>query len=139
MGFWSWLTGEQSVQPTISPPSQHAGVYTQQQPQAPVRDRRLSPNDVQIHLSKYTPENSWPEVSFMAATPQGIKYSCSGSDLTIVPYDQIRQISVNMNNGMLMIALYEEDEMYISGIQNLAGVADMLVRTRESYIKYLHR
>ena len=137
MGLWKWLTGQPSVEPTVSPPSHHAGVYTQQRPQAPVRDRRLGEKDVQIGLSRFTPANSWPAVTFMAATPQGLKYSCTGNDLTVIPYDQIRMVAVN--NGILNVSFYEEDEMYISGLQDLYGVADMLLRTREQYIKYLHR
>ena len=70
----------------------------------------------------------------MAAAPQGLKYSCTGNDLTVIPYDQIRRVGVN--NGILNVSFYEEDEMYISDLKDLFGVADLLINARAQCIRY---
>lgn len=132
MGFLKWLLGEPPTAGHAAP--QQAVVNTT--PQAPARDPRLGPRDVQIAVSRATPYNSWPEVTFLAASPHGIKYSCQGNDLNIVPYDQIRRIGVQ--NGILNISLTEGDEMYLSDLPHLYEAADHLMTARENYIRWLN-
>lgn len=135
MNFWNWITGRSNT-PAISHNNRQTGKHSQQVAQVPVRDSRLGPEDVQILITEETTRKSWPRLTFMAVTPQGITYSSKENGFESKNYRQIISVDI-ADDGIMIIELTTSNHLFIEKLQDMHKVAEMIIAGRERYIGLL--